>query len=63
MAKGKSQIAGFIKSTDTRSKSVDPTDENLSVIDVGKDFVSQTQQSVVTPLTGTNITSGKNRND
>ena len=61
MAKGKVEVKNFIKSTDSRSKSVDPTDENLSTIDIGKDFVSSTSGIII--KTGTNVTSGKSRND
>ena len=63
MAQGKIQIPNFIKSTDARKPSTDPTDENLSTVDVGKDFVSSVAQPIVHPVTGTNVVNTKSRKD
>jgi len=62
MAKAKGQVTDFIKSTDTRRKSTDLTNERLSVADIGRDFVPVAQQGIH-PVAGTNVTTEKSRND
>ena len=60
MAKGKATIQNFIKAADTIRSSSDITDDNLSSVDVGKDFVPVSLQFIHT-LNGTNVVSVKNR--